>query len=276
MKTVSAAGFLATLVSSASLILLTEVGDKTFFVAAILATKHDVNLVYLACWLALATMTLLSGLIGSLLPKVTHLLPFSAGKLSSLVSALLLTMFGVQMLFEGCRPFFEAENAEEEEENEEFGEAAKEIDEADFYDGSKIPGETGYRLQQIKKELGERCEALIVSFSAFLRSHGLESKSLTDLSSSNRLLPNIILFGEIFLMNFLAEWGDKSQFTTVALSSSGGSTLAVLLGGVLGHALCTGIAVTIGTAASEHIPESYLRVAGGSLFLLFALQAVLY
>ena len=43
-------------------------------------------------------------------------------------------------------------------------------------------------------------------------------------------------------MTFLAEWGDRSQLTTIILGARE-DALGVTLGGVLGHALCTGLAV---------------------------------
>ncbi len=59
------------------MILVTELGDKTFFIAAVLAMKNGRLVVYSGAMLALATMHLLSSVMGYALPnflpkKYTH------------------------------------------------------------------------------------------------------------------------------------------------------------------------------------------------------------
>ena len=46
---------------SLAMVIATEIGDKTFFIAAILAMSRNPLHVFLGCWSALATMTVLSG-----------------------------------------------------------------------------------------------------------------------------------------------------------------------------------------------------------------------
>ncbi len=54
------------------MVIATEIGDRTFFIAAILAmTKGAVN-VFAGCWGALAFMTVLSALIGLLVPTLLN------------------------------------------------------------------------------------------------------------------------------------------------------------------------------------------------------------
>ena len=45
-----------------------------------------------------------------------------------------------------------------------------------------------------------------------------------------------------FTMTFLAEWGDRSQIATIAMAASK-DPYGVTVGGILGHSLCTGMAV---------------------------------
>eukprot|EP00418_Pyrodinium_bahamense_P072435 CAMPEP_0179085748 /NCGR_PEP_ID=MMETSP0796-20121207/38852_1 /TAXON_ID=73915 /ORGANISM="Pyrodinium bahamense, Strain pbaha01" /LENGTH=201 /DNA_ID=CAMNT_0020783193 /DNA_START=41 /DNA_END=646 /DNA_ORIENTATION=- len=57
----------------------TELGDKTFFIAALLAMSRPPHLIFLGCWGALAVMTVLSSSLGFLMPalltpQVTHYL----------------------------------------------------------------------------------------------------------------------------------------------------------------------------------------------------------
>ena len=54
-------GFLHALVASLSVIIVSEIGDKTFFIAAILAMRHSRLTVLLGALSALFVMTIMSG-----------------------------------------------------------------------------------------------------------------------------------------------------------------------------------------------------------------------
>ncbi|GBP34234.1 Transmembrane protein 165 [Eumeta japonica] len=53
-------------------------------------------------------------------------------------------------------------------------------------------------------------------------------------------------------MTFLAEWGDRSQLATVVLATRE-DAFGVVMGGSLGHALCTGLAVVGGRMIAQKI-----------------------
>ena len=58
------------------------------------------------------------------------------------------------------------------------------------------------------------------------------------------------------VLTFLAEWGDRSQITTIALATE--ETFVVLVGALLGHFICTGTAVLGGKMISSKISEKYV------------------
>lgn len=65
--------FLDAFTASISVILLTELGDKTFFIAAIMAMRHPRLIVFGGAIAALALMTVLScvfGMAANFIPKV--------------------------------------------------------------------------------------------------------------------------------------------------------------------------------------------------------------
>lgn len=77
------------------------------------------------------------------------------------------------------------------------------------------------------------------------------------------------IFLEAFTLTFLAEWGDRSQIATIGLAAAE-DVVGVTLGGIVGHALCTGAAVMGGRHLAVHIDERLVSIFGGILFLLFA------
>ena len=62
------------------------------------------------------------------------------------------------------------------------------------------------------------------------------------------------------------------QIATIGLAAST-DVIGVCLGGILGHAICTGAAVIGGRQLSSHIDERMLSILGGLLFIAFGLHA---
>ncbi|CAN0254387.1 unnamed protein product [Ectocarpus fasciculatus] len=78
-----------------------------------------------------------------------------------------------------------------------------------------------------------------------------------------------------FSMTFLAEWGDRSQIATIALATNK-DPFGVTAGGVIGHSLCTGMAVVGGKLLAARISEKTVHLVGGALFLVFGLHALVF
>jgi putative Ca2+/H+ antiporter (TMEM165/GDT1 family) len=66
---ISLDGFWKAFTSSVAMILATEIGDKTFFIAAVLSMKHSRSAVFGGAILALIIMTILSTCMGLVLPR---------------------------------------------------------------------------------------------------------------------------------------------------------------------------------------------------------------
>uniref|UniRef100_A0AAV1U706 GDT1 family protein n=1 Tax=Peronospora matthiolae TaxID=2874970 RepID=A0AAV1U706_9STRA len=202
----------------------TEIGDKTFFIAAILSMKKDRVVVFAGAIGALIVMTVLSVVMGVvatkfLPPSVTHYL-----------GAVLFVLFGAKMLYD-----------------------AREMNAAGPSD----------ELIEVEEELmGKKDEG------------GLSAKQVeegvvkADISTDGM----IQVFSQTFLMTFLAEWGDRSQIATVTLSATK-DAFGVTLGAILGHSMCTGIAVLGGKFLAKRISERTVTLVGGVLFVLFALHS---
>jgi len=97
------------------------------------------------------------------------------------------------------------------------------------------------------------------------RSRSQENKN--GLKNLSYLLISPVLI-QTFIMTFLAEWGDRSQISTIALAAAH-NVYIVSLGTVLGHALCTFFAVMGGRWLATKISVKYVTLGGAILFLIF-------
>jgi Ca2+/H+ antiporter, TMEM165/GDT1 family len=83
--------------------------------------------------------------------------------------------------------------------------------------------------------------------------------------------PGVVL--QAFGLTFMAELGDRTQFTTIGLAAKY-DTVGVTAGAILGHGICAAIAVLGGRYIASHISERLLTAISGGLFILFGLFAL--
>ena len=81
-------------IASLSVIIVSELGDKTFFIAAIMAMRHSRIIVFIGAIGALGLMTVLSVFLG----YATTIIP---RKYTFYISTVLFAIFGIKMLKEG-------------------------------------------------------------------------------------------------------------------------------------------------------------------------------
>lgn len=86
--------FLHAFVASISVIIVSELGDKTFFIAAIMSMRHSRFVVFTGAMFALGLMTILSACLG----YATTVIP---RKYTLYISTGLFVIFGLRMLKEG-------------------------------------------------------------------------------------------------------------------------------------------------------------------------------
>lgn len=204
-STVDDLKFWPAFVNSLSMIIATEIGDKTFFIAAVLSMKNDRLSVFGGAILALAVMTVLSSMMGLVLPS------FLPRKYTHIIGGILFFYFGVKLLMES-RSMSEGKCSDELEEVEEE-----------------------LLQQSSKKEDSEVEDSLEVGLAHTKLNTSRKSKSGGEDKKSG-------IFMQALTMTFLAEWGDRSQIATIALAAAK-DPLGVNVGGILGHSLCTGMAV---------------------------------
>lgn len=83
----------------------------------------------------------------------------------------------------------------------------------------------------------------------------------------------IAMIWETFSLIFIAEWGDRTQFATIALAAAN-DPIGVTIGAILGHTICAAIAVVAGSSIAGRISERLVTLIGGGLFLLFGVLAL--
>mmetsp|Transcript_32902 Transcript_32902/g.48247 ORF Transcript_32902/g.48247 Transcript_32902/m.48247 type:complete len:338 (+) Transcript_32902:107-1120(+) len=226
-------------VNSCAMIIATEIGDKTFFIAAVLSMRNSRLVVFLGALLALICMTILSSMMGLILPS---LLP---RQYTHIIGGVLFLYFGVKLIFDS-RSMTHKVSEELEEVEEELRLGSNKKEDEDSTSNSDVENHTNAMAQNKKQD------------------------NLALGAPSNEKL-----FVQSFTLTFLAEWGDRSQIATIALASHK-DPYGVTVGGCLGHSLCTGLAVVGGRMLAARISEKTVSFGGGIIFLLFGLHSLFF
>ncbi|CAN8100124.1 unnamed protein product [Discula destructiva] len=257
-------------VLSLTMILFSEVGDKTFLVAALMAMKHDRIVVFTAAFGALITMTVLSAVLGHAVPT---LIP---KKVTNFLAAALFLIFGARMLKEGLAMSpdegVSAEMAEVEMELEEKENAARKA-------GRRRSSISPYALEMGLNRSHTRKSRSQSRFPTPPRSPSASpERSLSPrrgpfwglFDGANNLFSLLLspAWVQTFVMTFLGEWGDRSQIATIAMAA-GQDYWWVTLGAVLGHGCCTGVAVIGGRAIAGRVSLRVVTIGGAVAFLVF-------
>lgn len=211
--TLSSDPSLAAFGSSLTAITLAELGDKTFFMALILAVRHRALWVFIGSFAALTAVTLISLALGYALRE---LLPQS---LVPWLAAVLFLSFGIKLLIDAQGM---AANAATEEKEE-------------------------------------------------------AEQAINTAESSKAFNTAWAVIWEAFVLVFIAELGDRTQFTTIFMATAPAQVFSfggLLAGTLLGHALVTWLAVGAGKWIGQWVNERLLYRLSGGLFLVFGLAAL--
>lgn len=214
-------GFWKGFTAGVSMIIATEIGDKTFFIAAVMSMRQERSAVFVGAVLSLYVMTVLSAIMGLILPAMIPV------KYTHILGGLLFLYFGCKLINDSRSMDANAVSEELEEVEEELLHPKKDEESGQAYNPN--PMKTGF------------VEVAIQSFS----------------------------------LTFLAEWGDRSQIATIALSAAK-NPYGVTLGGCIGHTLCTGLAVLGGRMLAARISEKTVAIGGGFIFLVFGIHSVFF
>jgi putative Ca2+/H+ antiporter (TMEM165/GDT1 family) len=219
-------GFWKAASSALAMIIATEIGDKTFFIAAVLSMKHDRSAVFGGAVLALAIMTILSTAMGLILPQLVD------RRYTHILGGLLFLYFGVKLSLDAR--------------SMEAGKASEELEEVEE------------ELLQVNKKKD---------------THDEEAGMASSKTQKRGRLSFFNVAWQALTLTFIAEWGDRSQIATIALGAAK-NPIGVTVGGCLGHAICTGLAVLGGRMLAARISEKTVNQGGGVVFLLFGVHSI--
>jgi len=76
------------------------------------------------------------------------------------------------------------------------------------------------------------------------------------------------VFLTTFGMIFLAELGDKTQLAAISMSSETKMPFAVFWGAIAALGVITLIGVLVGGLLTKVVPQFYIRIGSGTLFVL--------
>ncbi|RVX04223.1 GDT1-like protein 1, chloroplastic [Vitis vinifera] len=250
------------------LIFFSELGDKTFFIAVYpgfpikerspipinrknwklkedhlhvfsgtLAARNSGAVVFIGTFGALAAMTIISVVLGRTFHYVDEILPFRFGETDLPIDDIAAVCL---LVYFGVSTLLEANSSDglkAEEEQKEDSDMMTTV------------------LTCSDAEPGRDC-----SFRIFGNGAGILSSASTVIST--------------FLLVFVAEWGDKSFFSTIALAAAS-SPLGVIGGALAGHGVATLLAVLGGSLLGTFLSEKVIAYIGGVLFLIFAVVTLI-
>ncbi|PWY67244.1 UPF0016-domain-containing protein [Aspergillus sclerotioniger CBS 115572] len=256
------------LLFSFTMIIVSEIGDKTFLVAALMAMRHPRLLVFSAAFSALIFMTVLSAVLGHAVPT---LIPKSVTKL---LAAVLFLVFGLKMLKEG-REMSPDEGVGEEMKEVEMELEEKEQEQRRMSRRSSVTPhslEAGRVGRRKSRSSGNRLPSPPESVSSSSSRGSSPSRNRWgDLLVGMNNLFSLLLspaWVQTFVMTFLGEWGDRSQIATIAMAA-GQDYWWVTIGAITGHGLCTAAAVIGGSAIAGKVSMRVVTLGGATAFLVF-------
>ncbi|USP73964.1 uncharacterized protein yc1106_01238 [Curvularia clavata] len=252
-----------------TMIIFSEIGDKTFLVAALMAMRHPRLLVFSAAFSALVVMTVLSAVLGHAVPALL------SERFTHFAAAALFLVFGVKLIKEGLAM------SPDEGVGEEMREVEQELEEKEQlarHQGHRKSSVSPYALESGRGVRRSRSNSRLPAparspSSSPDRMPSPRGGSMSSTMGAVNNLFSLLLspaWVQTFVMTFLGEWGDRSQIATVAMAA-GSDYWYVTAGAVVGHALCTAGAVIGGRAIAGRISMRNVTLGGAIAFLIFGI-----
>lgn len=260
------------------MIMFSEIGDKTFLVAALMAMRHDRIVVFTAAYGALIAMTVLSALLGHAVPSLI------SPHVTNFLAAGLFLVFGVRLFLEARKI------SPDEGVTEEMKEVEMELEEKEHQAARRARRrssitphalEAGHAPRKFRNSGGHArlpsppsSPSSTSSSREVSPSRGSTFKNAVDGFTNLLSLLLSPAWVQTFVMTFLGEWGDRSQIATIAMAA-GQDYWWVTAGALGGHAICTGVAVLGGKAIAGKVSLRTVTMGGAGAFFVFGILYLL-
>ncbi|XP_020595769.1 GDT1-like protein 4 [Phalaenopsis equestris] len=198
------------------MILVSEIGDETFIIAALMAMRHPKSIVLSGALSALIVMSVTHSAFGRIVPNLI------SRKHTNNAAIVLYLFFGLRLLYIAWRSDSKSSQKKEMEVEEKL--------------------EAGQGKSMYRHLLSRFCTPIFLEF---------------------------------FILAFLAEWGDRSKITTIALATYK-NVVGVAVGATLDHTICTSVAVVGGSMLASKISQRTVATIGGLHFLGFSVSSFFY
>lgn len=195
-----------------SMIIVSEIGDKTFLIAAIMAMRHPRIVVFAGAFASLVVMSILSAAMGHILPT---LIP---KRWTQLAAGVLFIVFGAKLFHEGL-----GMAGGNEKVLEEMREAEEEINEdVAMHDGTGRATGDGDVIPLEEIEAGGTVGDGDGDVPSTPRAPKTPSALKGQLEGVRNLCSFLLgpVFVQVFVLTFLGEWGDRSQIATIMLAAA--------------------------------------------------------
>ena len=233
-------------IMSISMIIVSEIGDKTFLIAALMAMRNSRIVVFSAAFSSLVVMTVLSGIVGHALPTLI------SQRLTQFLASALFIIFGVKLLREGLAM------SKDVGVDEEMAEVEEEI-----------------AMSKLNTQMND-IEGGGVSNTEGVTNSSTSNNNTPVYAEIGNQIQNLATFVftpvwiQVFVMTFLGEWGDRSQIATIAMAA-GSEYWFVIFGAIIGHGLCTAAACIGGKYLAKKISMRNVTIGGAIAFFIFSI-----
>uniref|UniRef100_A0A1B6DAR6 GDT1 family protein n=1 Tax=Clastoptera arizonana TaxID=38151 RepID=A0A1B6DAR6_9HEMI len=237
---------------------MSELGDRSFFMVAILAMHHSRTLTFIGATVGQTIMTLVAvsfGFAVSFIPEFY----------TQWASIIIMTFFGLKMIKDSFNMDDSVNKKDEHTEvqkdesvnNNEKSKDCKldENENTDTTQGSITENNND------EKKLDSKMNGIV----PHVKTH--ENEKPPEYTKGVMLQATTLCL--------MGEWGDKSQIATILLASNE-DPYVVATGGILGHILCNVLAVFGGRMLASKFPAKFVTQMGGVFFLLAAASTIVF
>ena len=281
-------GFWAGFAQAFSLIFVSEIGDKTFILVTIYASKYAWYWVLPTAVLGMSIMHSLSTGLGMIfvlfIPRVA----------TQSIAIALFWLMGLYSLYQGAKEYVLRARRKRQglpESEEESGDERAELEKIMEDQAAMAAGRRAAESQVQQEEGGNDIELAAVKNAerqanpaaaneGAAAEEGKEPATQVQPAAGETAAPaekkkkqswfmcikNPVLFFLALLM--CSEWGDRSQISAIALAPNYGIT-SIILGGILAHGTCCTMALLLGKVFGKCCKERLINIVGGLLFLFF-------